>query len=327
MIICKTPFRVSFFGGGSDFPDWFEKNRGEVLSTAIDKYCYVMFRSLPQIHTFKSRIVYNQIEMINSNHLIKHPSINPILKYYKINTGVEIVYCADLPSQTGLGTSSAFTVALINSIYKYKNIHKSKKIVATEAIKLEQDILKENVGCQDQVVAAYGGFNRISFYKGKKFKVKKIKISNKTKDKLENNLHIFYTGVSRLSGKIEKDKIKHLSQKNIELKKITSFVKSGIEILEGNPKYLSDFGSLLDEAWFYKKKLSNFVSNNYLDSIYDLAKSCGAKGGKLLGAGGGGFFLFYCNQKVKNKILLKSPKLKSFKLNFVDEGSKILLNN
>lgn len=327
MLICKTPFRVSFFGGGSDFPDWFMHHGGSVLSTTIDKFSYVMFRKLPEIHKYKSRIVYNIIETVKSNKNIKHPSIGPILEYYKINHGIELMYYGDLPSQTGLGSSSAFTVSLINIINAYKKQKITKKKVATDAIKIEQDILKENVGCQDQVIAAYGGFNRINFFGKNEFNIKKIQLSNSKIQKLQSNLYIFFTGISRLSGKIEKDKIKNIKSKEFEINKIMGFVGDGINILNGNEKYFSDFGNLLEESWNFKKKLSNYVSNNKLDSLYQLAKDCGAIGGKLLGAGGGGFFLFYCTEYTKNKILKKSNKLKAFPLQFEKEGSKIIFSN
>jgi D-glycero-alpha-D-manno-heptose-7-phosphate kinase len=298
-IICRTPFRISFFGGGTDLPNWFEKHKGQVISTSIDKYCYVLIRNLPPINNFKYRLRYFKNELTKSINKIKHPSIRAVLsKYHISNDSLELLHSADLPARSGLGSSSAFTVSLINSISNYYNKNLSKKEIAFKAIEIEQKILKENVGCQDQIACSVGGFNVINFRANNIF-IKKINI-NKTKlNYLKDNLSIFFIGYPRNANEI------------LELKNNVSFI--------------NDFTFLLNETWKIKKKLSSSVSNEKINSIYEFALKNGANAGKILGAGGGGFMLFFSkNSEEKIRLIKSLKKLTNVNFNFEDTGTKII---
>ena len=326
-IICRTPFRISFFGGGTDFPSWFNKYNGQVISTSIDKYCYVLIRNLPPIHNFKYRLRYFKNELAKSINKIKHPSIRAVLsKYHISDESLELVHSADLPARSGLGTSSAFTVSLINAISNHYNKNLSKKEIAFKAIEIEQKILKENVGCQDQVACSVGGFNVINF-KANEISLKKIKITKIKLDCLKDNLSIFFTGVPRNANEIEKEKINTINKKINYYKDLYQISNEALKVLElrNNLSFIGDFSFLLNESWKIKKKLSRNVSNEYVDNIYDFAIKNGASAGKILGAGGGGFMLFF-SKNINEKIrLIKSfKKLINVNFNFEETGSKII---
>jgi D-glycero-alpha-D-manno-heptose-7-phosphate kinase len=255
-IICRTPFRISFFGGGTDFPIWFGKNKGQVISTSIDKYCYVLIRNLPPINNFKYRLRYFKNELTKSINTIKHPSIRAVLSKYHINNdSLELLHSADLPARSGLGSSSAFTVSLINSISSYYNKNLSKKEIAFKAIEIEQKILKESVGCQDQIACAVGGLNVINFTTNKIF-LRKIKI-NKTKlNYLKDNLSIFFIGYPRNANEIEKEKIKIINKKINCYEDLYQISNEALKVLElkNNMGFINDFSYLLNETWKVKKK-------------------------------------------------------------------------
>ena len=319
-IICRTPFRISFFGGGTDFPIWFGKNKGQVISTSIDKYCYVLIRNLPPINNFKYRLRYFKNELTKSINKIKHPSIRAVLSKYHINNdSLEVLHSADLPARSGLGSSSAFTVSLINSISNYYNKNLSKKEIAFKAIEIEQKILKENVGCQDQIACAVGGFNVINFTTNKIF-LRKIRI-NKTKlNYLKDNLSIFFIGYPRNASEIEKEKIKIINKKINCYEDLYQISNEALKILElkNNVSFINDFSYLLNETWKVKKKLSLNVSNAKINNIYEFALKNGAKGGKILGAGGGGFMLFFSkNIEEKIKLIRSLKKLTNINFNFI----------
>ena len=291
MIMSKTPYRISFFGGGTDYPIWYKNNGGEVLSTTIDKYLYLTCRHLPPFFNHKHRIVWSQIEKVNSLDEIKHYAVKKIFKYMKIKKGLELHYDGDLPAQSGMGSSSAFVVGLMNLLHAFKGKELSKKVLANKSLFIEQRILNETVGSQDQISTSYGGFNSIKFYKNKTFSVNSFSIKKKIFSKLEKNLFIVYSGINRRANNIASKYVYELNkQKKQQMIEIQAFVKKAKIYL--NKGMLDDFGYLIGESWQKKKELSNNISSTKIDHIYSLAMKNGALGGKVLGAGGGGMMVF-----------------------------------
>ena len=325
MIITKTPYRISFFGGGTDLSQWFRENGGAVISTSIDKYCYISCRFLPKFFDHKFRFVYSQIEDVLEIDDIKHPAIKGLLNYLDWKEGIELHHDGDLPARSGLGSSSSFTVGMLNALYAIRGKYISKNELAKQAIHVEQKILNENVGCQDQIAAAYGGFNKIEFYGEGSFKVSPIIIPDERLNKLQDNLLLFFTGISRFASEIEKSKIVNFSSKKTELTKMHEMVDISIDILVNQKNNIDDFGFLLNEGWQYKKSLSNLVSNNEVDEIYTSAIKSGAFGGKLLGAGGGGFILFYAPNEMHQNIINNLKHLIHVPFKFENLGSTVAL--
>ncbi|HPP88594.1 MAG TPA: kinase, partial [bacterium] len=303
MIITKTPFRISFFGGGSDFPCWYKEHSGAVLSTTINKYCYISARHLPPFFEYKHRIVYSKIELIKEISEIKHPAVRECFRFMNVNRGLEIHHDGDLPARTGLGSSSAFTVGLLKALYGLLGKIISKKQLALDAIYVEQEMIKESVGSQDQVAAAFGGFNKITFAGEHLIDVCPITISTAKIKNLQNHLMLFFTGWTRYADEIEKDKMESVKKKEEEYKILTDLVDDAIKILNNDISQLHDFGKLLNESWKIKKSLSDRVITNYINEIYETAIKNGALGGKILGAGGGGFILFFVPEENKKKLL------------------------
>ena len=288
MIITKTPFRISFFGGGTDFPKWYVNNGGAVLSTTINKYCYISCRRLPNFFDYKHRIVYSKIENVNKFDQIIHPSVREVTKLSGIEEGLEIHHDGDLPARSGIGSSSSFTVGLINALTAFKN--KEYQIeLAKLAIHVEQNLIKENVGSQDQIAAAYGGLNHIEFHKNNSFEVTPLIINQKRKKLLCNNLLLFYSGVSRVSSDIAEDTINNLNDKEKFLFKLSDLLGEALNLIQNENSDLNDFGRILHESWLLKKSLSKKISNNFLDDIFKALEN-GATGGKVIGSGGGVFF-------------------------------------
>ena len=324
MIITKTPYRISFFGGGSDYPAWYKKNGGAVLSTTIDKYIYISCRFSPDYFKQKYRIVWRKIENVKNLKEINHKAVRELLKYLKIKQGLEIHYHGDLPARSGMGSSSCFTVGLMQALCKIKNIKLNKSKLARQSIHFEQNVMKEIVGSQDQTSASYGGFNKITFNKDNSIKIKKIS-SKKNIKKLNENLILIYTGINRTAHKIANKYVNKLTnEKKDHINRILEYVNQGEKIL--NSGDIDNFGSLLHDAWMEKKALSNLISNSKINSIYDQAMNCGALGGKLLGAGGGGFLLMYMKKKNRAVFLKKNKKLVTIPFNFTSLGSQIVLN-
>lgn len=326
MIIIKTPLRISFFGGGTDFPKWYKKKVGCVISTTIDKYCYIQIRQLRNFFDHKYRLRYYINEECNKIEQIKHPAIRSVLKkYYKKNQGIEIIHNADLPARSGLGSSSAFTSTLIHAVHNLNSENISKKKLLNETLNMEQNLMKEAVGSQDQAACIYGGFNYIRFStKGINFE----NLYNFNVDKLEylkKNLSLFFIGFNRDAKKIEKDKIKKIREnKDLyeDLVKITLEARLLIKNKNRN-NFLKDFAFLLNEQWKIKKNLSSKVSNDFINKFYDFGLENGAIAGKILGAGSGGFFLFLSNnQKNKNKLISKLKKYNYIDFNYDFEGTK-----
>ncbi len=327
MIITRTPFRISFFGGGTDYPVWYRENGGAVLSTTIDKYCYLTVRYLPPFFPHKYRIVWSKIELVKDINEILHPAVRAILNYLKIKKGVEVHHQGDLPARSGLGSSSAFTVGLLHSLYALKGIIVSKERLAREAIYIEREVLKENVGSQDQVAVTYGGFNKITFRGNDEISVEPITIKKERIQELENHLMLFFTGLSRTASEIAKSQIENTPHKRKELKRMHEMVDEAIKILNNEKEKITEFGKLLDEAWRLKRSLSDKISNPEIDNIYERALKAGAVGGKLLGAGGGGFMLFFVPPKNQQKVREKLKNLLEVKFKFEKEGSCIIYYN
>lgn len=324
MIITKTPYRISFFGGGTDYPHWYKEFGGRVISTTIDKYAYITIRNLPPFFKHDVRVSYSKIEAKKGVNKIKHKAVREILKYKKIFNNIEILHIGDLPARSGIGSSSSFTVGLLNGINKLQNIYLSKKKLAEQAIHLEQNVIKEFVGSQDQIAAACGGFNYIVFNKDKTFLLKKNNFKESTLKKLNENLFLYFTGISRTAEKIVKTY--KFFNKKVEKKsylfEIDQQVREAAKILKEDR--IDDFGKLLHETWTLKKKLSIKVSNNKINAIYNKGISSGALGGKLLGAGGGGHIIFYVPKKNHNIFKIRMNKLLHIPFNFENEGSSVI---
>jgi len=326
MIISKTPFRISFFGGGTDYPVWYRDNEGAVLSTTIDKYCYITVRYLPPFFPHKYRIIYSKIETVKTIEEILHSAVRETLRVLHVSQGVEIHHDGDLPARTGMGSSSAFTVGLLNAIYALKGTMISKDRLSREAIHIERDILKENVGVQDQIATAYGGFNKIRFNGDDEFRIEPIILPKEKIVQLEGHLMLYFTGFSRIASEVAKIQIKNTPQKTKELSLMYQMVDEAIDIMKQGRNIL-EFGKLLNESWQIKKTLSNKISNSKIDSIYETAIKAGAVGGKLLGAGGGGFILFFVPPRNRSRVKKALTNLLEVPFTFETSGSQIIYYN
>jgi D-glycero-alpha-D-manno-heptose-7-phosphate kinase len=320
MLISRTPFRISFLGGGTDFELYFKEYGGSVLSTSIDKHCYITIRQLPALFDYKNQFTYSRIERFNSPDEVEHPVVREALKYIKTDH-VQINYDADLPARSGLGTSSSFAVGLLNGLHYYRNETVDKMSLAKEAIYLEQKLCREAGGMQDQLAVTFGGLNRINF-SADGYEVLPVDISVTRKEDFNKHLMLFFTGFTHLSSEIALDQSKNISSRLQELHEMKSLVDDGVKILSGTGD-INEFGRLLNWNWKLKRTLSGKITNTYVDEAYTKAFNAGAIGGKLLGAGGGGFMLFFVEpdkrEQVKNALtgLLYEP----FK--FEQEGTKI----
>ncbi len=325
MIITRTPLRISFFGGGTDYPVWFREHGGAVLSTAIDKCCYITSRWLPPFFEYQSRVSYSRIENVNDHGSIEHPSVRACLQFMKINEGVEIHHVADLPARTGLGTSSAFTVGLLLGLYALKGQMRDKQSLATDAIHVEQDLIGEAVGSQDQASAAYGGFNRINFNQDNSLDVKRILTAPSRLAALEQNLALYFTGFSRIASEIAQEQLRVTPQKKKELDTMYQMVGEAESIVTSPNRSLDDFGRLLHEGWKLKRSLTQKITNSNIDEIYQAGLDAGALGGKLLGAGGGGFMLFFVPPERREALRLRLKKLLCVPFSFSNSGSQVIV--
>lgn len=323
MIISRTPFRISFFGGGTDYPVWYQENGGAILGTTIDKYCYITCRYLPPFFEHKHRIVYSQAELVRDINEIRHPAVRETLRFMGITEGVEIHHDGDLPARTGLGSSSSFTVGLLHALYALKGIMPSKMQLAQEAIHIEQNIIKENVGSQDQVLAAFGGLSRIDFGGECNIETKHVIIKPQRLELLQNHLMLFFTGFSRTASEIAEEQIKQTPNKKRELTEMHRMVDEAISILNGDND-LSEFGKLLHQSWQLKRSLTDKISTPHIDSIYDMAIRAGATGGKLLGAGGGGFILLFVKPELQPKVKESLHSFLHVPFRFENSGSQII---
>ena len=323
MIITRTPFRISLFGGGTDYPAWFREHGGAVLSTTIDKYCYISARYLPPFFEHQFRVVYSQIESTNRIEEIEHPSVRATLKYLNIKSGVEIHHDGDLPARSGMGSSSSFTVGLLNAMHALQGHMPTREQLANESIEIEQNIIKENVGSQDQVNAAYGGFNHILFHKSGEVSVRPIIIPTNRLEELTSHLMLFYTGIKRTADKVAGSYLPTLDGKRRQLRILRDMVDEAIFVLCGQGP-IEEFGELLHEAWLAKQALSDKISNPAITEVYDAARGAGAIGGKITGAGGGGFMLLFVPPQQQPEVREKLTNLLHVPFNFENAGSQVI---
>lgn len=325
MIITRTPFRISFFGGGTDYPTWFKEHGGAVLSTTIDKYCYISVRKLPPFFDHKHRVVYSKIENVKEIREIEHPSVRAVLNWLDWEYGLEIHHDGDLPARSGLGSSSAFTVGLIHALSGLRGRHITSSDLASSAIHVEQNLIQEAVGSQDQIAAAIGGLNRIEFRRDGSFEALPVVISENRKRQLLSHLQLFFTGHVRFASEIASSKIRNMSNKKQELSRMREMVDEALEILNSSVIDIKDFGKLLHESWLLKRGLSSKVSNEQIDQLYQSALECGAIGGKILGAGGGGFLLLFVPPERQNDVRKKLRQLVHVPFCFEYGGSRLVV--
>ncbi|MBI2033740.1 MAG: kinase [Candidatus Liptonbacteria bacterium] len=323
MVITKTPFRVSFFGGGTDYPSWAEENGGMVLSTTINKYCYITCRYLPPFFPHNYQIRYTVQEHTKTIEEIKHPSVRECLKFMKMRGGIEMQHNSDLPAMSGLGSSSAFTVGFLHGLYGLQGKLVSKQQLAKDAIHVEQNLIKENVGSQDQVAVAHGGLNKIEFGGPEKVRVTPLAITAEKLEALQGRLMLFFTGFSRDASDIAAEQIKNTKNKEKELRAMAALVPEAMKVLSASED-LKDFGKLLDESWQLKKGLSSKITNPHIDEMYRTACEAGAIGGKLLGAGGGGFMLLFAEPEIQPAIRKKLGEFLHVPFQFERAGSQII---
>jgi D-glycero-alpha-D-manno-heptose-7-phosphate kinase len=327
MIISRTPFRVSFFGGGTDYPVWYKDHGGVVLSSTIDKYCYVTLRELPPFFKYKHLLRYYQREEANSIEEIEHPSIRECLKFLNMNKNIELVHHADLPARSGLGSSSTFTVGLLMAGYALNNQMITKNQLAQDAIEVEQHRIGESVGSQDQTAASFGGLNRINFGGYREVNVTPLTVSLEKVNNLQNHLMLFFTGFSRNAADIARKQIEISSIKTKELNIMVELCQEAEKLLVSSDDGFLEWGELLNEQWKIKKSMTNLVTNSKIDEMYDEGIKSGALGGKLLGAGGGGFILFFVPPEKQKQLTenLKDFLHVPFKFDFT--GSQIVYHS
>ena len=325
MIITRTPLRISFFGGGTDYPVWYREHGGAVLATTINKCCYITIRRLPPFFDYHSRISYSKVENVRRNSMIEHPSVRECLRFLGIEDGMEVHHVADLPARTGLGTSSAFTVGLLLALYALQDRMRDKHALASDAIHVEQDLIQEAVGAQDQVSAAYGGFNRINFHQDGEIEVKRVLAPNGRLAELEQHLALYFTGFSRTASEIAQEQIKLTSQRQNELRAMLQLVDEAESIVGSPDRPIEDFGRLLHESWQIKRSLTPKITNADIDEIYEAGRSAGASGGKLLGAGGGGFMLFFVPPECRRALRERLKNLLCVPFSFTHKGSHVVV--
>ena len=322
MIFSQIPYRVSLFGGGTDFPEWFNKHEGLVISTTINRYATIGLRYLPPFFHHKYRIVYSRIDLANNIDQISHPVVRAALKFYNEKKGIELYHYGDLPARSGIGSSSSFTVGLLQLLCKIKNKSISTNELARQAIKIEREILGEAGGWQDQIIVAHGGFKFINF-KNNNFYVNNINIKKNSVKKLSNSLLMFYSGDVRNSYVIQEALKKNISKLSYELNSVYEIAKEAKKIILSEKNY-NDLGELMNESWKIKKKLSHTISNQKINDIYDLAIKNGATGGKLIGAGTAGFLIFYCPKKYQKTVIKALKKLIHIPFEFQTKGANYI---
>jgi D-glycero-alpha-D-manno-heptose-7-phosphate kinase len=324
MIIVRTPLRISLFGGGTDFPEYFKLNGGGVIGSAIDKYIYHTISHFPSwLFEHKIRFAYRVVEHVSDVEYIKHSPFKEILKYHKIYENIEVNLASDLPSFTGLGSSSTFTVGLIKGLNAFKGKLIDMNELAKTAIHIEREVLRESVGYQDQIFASYGGLNQINFYGHDQFSVERINVNESLTEELSENLVMFYTGMTRRASDVEKGKMQRMDRNLNALDRMHACVNEAREILSAG-RGLDDIGRLLDETWKLKRSLSGDVSNEHIDEAYQLGLDHGALGGKLLGAGGGGFLLFYVPKREQEQFRRALSGMHEVKFSLNAQGSTII---
>lgn len=324
MIISRTPTRISFFGGGTDYPDWYLENGGAVVSTTINKYSYITVRELPPFFSYKHRIRYYEHEEAQTLDEIRHPSVREVAKFLNFEGGLEMVHNADLPARSGLGSSSTFTVGMLHALYALQGYMPTKRELAANAITVEQEKIGETVGSQDQIAAAFGGFNYIQFTKSGGFSVEPVTVGPKRLQELQENLLLCFTGFARTASEVAQTQISQIKTNASLLTEMSSLADSGLNVLTNAQQSLDEFGDLLDVQWNLKRQLSSAVSNAAIDEIYGRGRTAGAIGGKLLGAGGGGFMLFYAPKQAHDAIRAALGEKMFVPFRFEATGSSIV---
>ncbi|MSP49663.1 MAG: kinase [Alphaproteobacteria bacterium] len=325
MIISRTPFRLSLFGGGTDYPKWYRQHGGAVLGTTINKYCYITVRELPPFFEHRHRIVYSRIELVKEIDEIIHPSVRAVLMAHPMPNGIEIHHDGDLPARSGLGSSSSFTVGLLNALFALKGQMSTKRKLADETLRIEQDVIGEAVGSQDQIWAAYGGFGRINFATDGSYEVEPVILSDSRKKALEDSMILCFTGISRFSVEVARDKISNLEKKAQQLHTMRQMVDEAEAILRNPARPLSEIGLLLHQSWMLKRELAESVTTDVIDEIYDAAMAAGALGGKVLGAGGGGFMAFFAEPHKRAAVLDRLKHLFVVPLKIGSPGSRVIV--
>ena len=323
MIIARTPFRISFLGGGTDYPSWYRSHGGAVLGATIDKYGYITCRYLPPFHEHRYSIVYSKMEYCDAIDEIKHPAAREVLRYLKAERGMEIHHDSDLPARSGMGSSSSFTVGLLHAIHALQGRMVGKQQLAMESIHLEQEVLKEAVGSQDQVHAAYGGLNHVLFHPNGEISVRPVTISPQRVRDFNSHLMLFYTGIKRTAATVAETFIHGMEERRRQLRIMKDLVDEGLSILNRDDG-IEGFGNLLHEAWQAKRSLAASVSNDEVDTLYARARAAGASGGKLTGAGGGGFLLLFAPPARHDDIRAELNELISVPFNLDFSGSQII---
>ena len=323
MIISRTPFRISFFGGGTDYPEWYRQHGGAVLATTIDKYCYLTCRYLPPFFDYRYRVVWSKVENRHEVGEIEHPVVGTLIRHLGITRGVEVHHVGDLPARSGMGSSSAFTVGLLHALHALQGRMVGKEELMTEAIFTEQELLKETVGSQDQASAAHGGFNKITFAQNGQIQVSPVVLRPGRTDELDSHLMLFYTGIVRTAAKVAATYVTDLGSKRRQLRMLRHLVDESIDLLAGEQP-IERFGELLDEGWAHKRSLGAGISNDDVDDCYARAQAAGAIGGKLAGAGGGGFLLLFVPPQRQQAVLQALPELVHVPFRFESSGSQIL---
>jgi len=324
MIITRTPYRMSFFGGGTDYPAWFREHGGSVLATTVNKYCYISCRNLPPFFEHRSRIVYSRIENVTSNDDIQHPAVRGVLKFLGVNDGLEIHHDGDLPARTGLGSSSAFTVGLLHAVQALKGMMPTKMELARDAIHVEQEILRESVGCQDQVLAAFGGLVKIDFESTGGIGVNPVVLTAHRENELQSHLLLFFTGFARTASEIAQEQINRVALLTKELTELNAMVKEAQSVLCSGQD-IGEFGRLLHESWTVKRSLTPRIATAAIDEIYDAARHAGALGGKLMGAGGGGFMMLFARPEHHEGIKQALRDFLHVPFGFETGGSQIIV--
>jgi D-glycero-alpha-D-manno-heptose-7-phosphate kinase len=323
VIISRTPYRISFFGGGTDYPAWYRKHGGAVLATSIDKYCYLTCRYLPPFFEHRIRVVYSRIENCHGIEDIAHPAVREILRFVRFDRGAEIHHDGDLPARSGIGSSSSFCVGLLHALHALAGRMPTKHQLAMESIHIEQEVLRETVGAQDQVTVAYGGFNRVDFHPHGEIAVQPVTIGRERMQELNDHLLLFFTGLKRTSSQVARSYVDDLDSHKRDLRIAKDLVDEALSVLKG-AQDLTAFGELLHEAWLAKRNLSAAVSNPELDGLYEAAREAGAVGGKITGAGGGGFLLLFAPPDRHAALKQCLERLIHVPIRFESSGSQII---
>ena len=324
MVITKTPYRVSFFGGGTDYSEWYREHGGSVLTSTIDKYCFVLARYMPPFLGTRYRVFWSKMEMVNTLDEIQHVGVRACLRYLGIDEGFEINHAGDLPARSGLGSSSAFTVGMLNALHVLKREHVPKEDLAREAMDVEQNVLKETVGIQDQIECAHGGVNLIEIRRDGSYDVQPVIMSSVRRKQFERHCMLFFTGLQRSASEVAAAQVSNAHRKGAELRAIAELVPIAVDAMLHDE--MKEFGALLDESWAIKRTLSDKVSNPQIDGIYARARQAGAYGGKILGAGSGGFMLIFAAPDVQRDVREALAELLEVPFAFEYSGTQIVLS-